>query len=113
MAGVNSALLAVAVTLFVLAIGCYAVRPAAHMAPVGDMLIIAAFGVGTAVAARTALVAKERLRMLVYAAIWLAIAVCPWIVTLLRKDQSTIMGMLTMWAVIPAGVSLVKALKVR
>jgi hypothetical protein len=113
MAGVNSALLAVAVTLFVLAIGCYAMRPAAHMAPIGDMLMIAAFGVGTAVAARTAWTAKERLRMLACAASWLAMAVCPWIVTLLRKDQSYFMGMLTMWAVIPAGVFLVKALKVR
>ena len=113
MAGVNSALLAVAVTLFVLAVGCYAMRPAAHMAPVGDMLMIVALGVGAAVVARTALAANERLRMLAYAAIWLAIAVCPWIVTVLRKDQSCIMGMLTIWAVIPAGVFVVRALKVR
>ncbi len=111
MAGVNSALLAVAVTLFVLAIGCYAMRPAAQMAPIGDMLMIAAFGDGAAAVARTALVAKPRQRMLAYAAIWLAIAAGPWIVGFLRKDQSAMMGMLTMWALLPAVFFLMKGLR--
>lgn len=104
----NSALVAAAVALFVSALGCYAMRPAAHMAPIGDMLLAAAFAVGAAVAARARLADNPRLRLFAYAAIWLAIALSPWVVGFLRKDQSATMGMLTMWALLPAIFLLVR-----
>jgi hypothetical protein len=103
----NYVLIGLGSLLLVLAIGCYSMRAAAHMSPIGDMFLVASFASLAAFVVRTA-TDKMIVRQLCYGLIWIFIAGCPFLASALRRDDSWMMVMATMYALVPAAYFLVR-----